>query len=354
MPAGFAEDFFLGQGCTKHVLLNSLLTANAALPAPEAKSDATEEAPRSERFAVWADQLRAGFSLLVHGVGSKKQLLTDFVDEVVRPAGVALTHLNAFDARFSLCEWFKALLEIAFPNAARSGVSAEALGAAVRAATETSSRPLCIVVHSLELLPQHHIVILSSLATCPGVHLVASVDSIWAPLAWSSCCSKNFNFCREEWNTFLSYEVESAARYPSGLPPWTGLGHDRRRAPKASLSLVLRSLTNNHRELVQAMAKRQLENGNRVGISLSALLKESTERMIAASVPKLRSLLNELKDHEVVIQRNSSAASAQMLFSLPYNDRMLQRLAQNTSLDSEDEADEVVGGGGEDEDIAAE
>jgi hypothetical protein len=151
---------------------------------------------------------------------------------------------------------------------------------------------------------------------------------------------KDFNFCREECNTFLGYEVESAARFSNGLPPWTGLGHDKRRTPKASLSLVLRSLTNNHRELVQAMAKMQLESGSRGGVSLSALLRESTDRMIAATVPKLRSLLNELRDHEVVIQRNSSAVGAQVLFSLPFDDRMLTKLAENANIDSDDEAEE--------------
>merc|ERR1719182_1317441 len=105
----------------------------------------------------------------------------------------------------------------------------------------------------------------------------------------------DFNFCYEEVHTYEGYAVESAARFPGGLPAWSGLGRDRRRAPKASLSLVLRSLTNNHRELVQAMAERQLESDSQTGISMSALLKITNDRMIAATVPKLKSLLNELR-----------------------------------------------------------
>lgn len=346
LPSGFAEDFFLAQGLAK---INSSLAANVTLPVLDAEGIQTEEKPKSERFAAWLELLQRGYSLLVQGVGSKKQLLQDFAEEKLKPAGLIRVHMHAFDARFSLCECFKSLLETIFPKATRTGVSAEALGAAVCAAVVSEQRPICILVHSLELLPRNHIVILSSLAATPGVYFVASVDSIWAPLAWDPRCLKDFEFCREEWDTFVGYEAESTARYPHGLPPWTGLGHDRQRAPKASLSLVLRSLTNNHRELVQAMAKKQLESSNRTGISLSALLRETTEQMIAASVPKLKSLLKELKDHEVIVQRNSSAASAQMLFSLPFTDRVLQRLVQSTDLDSDDEADGVLGEAEDDE-----
>jgi hypothetical protein len=250
--------------------------------------------------------------------------------------------MHAFDGRFSFCECLRGLLEQVYPDAPRQGTSAEGLGAAVRAAAALpGSRPLCFVVHSIENMAQPHLVVLSLLVASPGVHVVASTDSILAPLAWNSRCLKDFKFVREEVNTFAGYEVEATARHPRGLPPWSGLGQGKRQTPKASLSLVMRSLTNNHRELVQAMAERQLESESHSGISLSALLKVSTDLMIAASVPKLRSLLNELRDHEVVVQRgHSSAATAQVLFYLPFDERTLERLAEGKSLDSDDEAED--------------
>lgn len=82
----------------------------------------------------------------------------------------------------------------------------------------------------------------------------------------------------------------------------------------------------------------QAEGGGRAGISISALLKITSERLIANNVMKLRSLLNELRDHEVVIQRN--AADGGTLFHLPYDDKIVQRLKEGASLSNSEEEEE--------------
>jgi len=352
LAPAFAEDYFLGHG---HAKLNRSLAMNATSAAPEAADIAGGQIPHPEQFRSWMQLLRVGYSVLVEGVGSKRQLLREFVDQALKPAGLQIVQMNAFDARFSFCECLRGLLEKVqerrlqawvkggsgaqdYPNPARHGISADALAAAVRAAVATpGSRPLCLVVHSLENLPRHHLVALASLAGAPGIHLVASVDSIWASLAWDSRCLKDFKFCFKDVHTFAGYEVEATARHPRGLPPWSGLGRDKRRTPKASLSLVMRSLTNNHRELVQAMAEEQLEENN-TGISIPALLKVSTDRLIALTVPKLKGLLNELIDHEIVVQRGcASSVTNQALFVLPFDERTLEQLRDGKSLDSEEE-----------------
>jgi len=215
------------------------------------------------------------------------------------------------------------------------GNSVDAVGATLRSAMPTCARPICFVVHNLEVLQEGHQRVIAKLAATPGIYLVATVDSIWAPNAWDSNMLKDFNFCRQEAHTYENYAVEAAARYQSGLPQWTGLGAGTRQAPKASLTLVLRSLTNNHRELVQAIAEHQLEGGKKTGISKGALLKTTTERMIAHTAPKLKALLNELRDHEVVLARGTNDGE---LYYLPYDQKTLQRLVDEEPLsNSEDE-----------------
>lgn len=341
LAPGFGEDFFLGHG---HAKLNRSLTANATAATPESAKPVEETIPQAEQFKSWMRFLRVGFNVLVQGVGSTRQLLQEFVDQEVKPAGIRVVHLNAFDARSSLVECLKSLLEQAFPKVQRQGNSAEGLVATVRSALAMpESRPWCFVVHSLENLPRHHMVALASLAASPGAHLVASTDHILAPLAWDSRCLKDFNFVFKDVHTFAGYEMEATARQPRGLPAWCGLGKDKRRNPRASLALVMRSLTNNHRELVQAMAEEQLETEHNTGISMPALLKVATDRLIANTVPKLRSLLNELIDHEVVIKRScQSAITEQALFCLPFEERTLTQLRDGRALDSEDEAADAV------------
>lgn len=361
-PPGFAEDYFLAEGCTKLTPAVACL-ATRQLPVEPRRSIT------SSSFPSWLRLLQMGFSLLLQGIGSKRKLLQDFADESLKPWGAVCVHMDGFDTRFSLSECLRGILEQVYSTTARGG-GLEGLASALRAAVTNSAsasytpgpraasavaasapgagRPLCLLVHNIEILPQSQQAMLASLSAAPGIYLVASFDNVWAPLAWDPRCLKDFNFCREEANTYLGYEVEAAARFPGALPPWTGLGPDRHRIPKKSLSLVLRSLTNNHRELVQAIAEHQLKNGGRSGISSSALLKVTTDRMIASTIPKLRSLLNELKDHEVVVERGTLDRG--MLYQLPCSERMLERLADGEMPESDDEGDAGAMSGGEDED----
>mmetsp|Transcript_156480 Transcript_156480/g.276407 ORF Transcript_156480/g.276407 Transcript_156480/m.276407 type:complete len:460 (-) Transcript_156480:114-1493(-) len=363
-PPGFAEDYFLADGCTKLTpAVAALATAISERQLPPKRLKVATEAC----FSEWLQLLQMGFSLLLQGIGSKRKLIQDFADKSLKPWGAVCVHIDGFDSRFSLSECLRGILEQVYSTPARGGHEALAatlrsavtnaasshytpgpqVANAVAAASPGAGRHLCLLVHNIEILPQAHQATLSSLCAAPRIHMVASCDNVWAPLAWGPRCLKDFNFCREEANTFLGYEAEAAARFPGALPPWSGLGPDRLRTPKKSLSLVLRSLTNNHRELVQVIAERQLANGGRSGISMSALLKVTTDRMIAASLPKLRSLLNELKDHEVVVQRGTLDGG--VLFQLHCQQRTLERLAEGEVLESDDEGDVDVTHGDEDE-----
>jgi len=353
LAPGFAEDFFLGHG---HAKLNRTLCANSMAAVPAAEITAEEHIPPEGQFPCWLRLLRRGFSVLVQGIGSKKQLLQDFADKSLKPAGLRVVNMNAFDARFSLQLCLKGILEQVYPDVSRTANSADALVAAIRSQVASpETKPLCIVVHSLENLPKHHMIALASLAASPGCHLVASIDSIWSSLSWDCRCLKDFNFAFKEVQSFAGYEVEATARHPRGLPPWCGLGVDKRRTPKASLNLVMKSLTNNHRELVEAMAEEQLEAENSAGISIPALLKVSTDRLIALSVPKLKGLLKELIDHEVVVQRGcSSSVTSQALFALPFDEHTLQQLMNGEALDSDaEQGDGGPGDDGADEEVMA-
>lgn len=355
-PPGFAEDYFCADGCLRLTpAVATLATVISERQLPPSRFNVATAAC----FPEWLQLLQTGFSLLLQGIGSKRKLIEDFAEKSLKPWGAVCVHIDGYDSRFSLAECLRGILEQVYFMPARGGHealavtlrSAVALAAstsytpgpqvanAVAASSPGAGRHLCLLVHNIELLPQAHQATLSSLCAAPRVHMVASCDNVWAPLAWGPRCLKDFNFCREEANTFIGYEVEASARFPGALPPWSGLGPDQHRTPKKSLSLVLRSLTNNHRELVQVIAERQLANGGRSGISMSALLKVTTDRMIAASLPKLRSLLNELKDHEVVVQRGTLDGG--VLFQLPCQERTLERLAEGEVLESEDEGDDV-------------
>lgn len=301
----------------------------------QAGSDAARPAPSRSQ---WLRLLQSGFSLLVRGVGSKRNLLKEFADDALMAWGAAVISIDGFDARLNLAECLRGVLDQVYPGAPRGGASAEALAGAIRAARKAAEppvRPLAFVVHNVEVLSGAHQEVLAGLAAAPGIHLVASVDSIWAGLQWSTSVLQNFNFCYQEVHTWEPYEVEVARRYPGGTPAWSDPCADRQSAPKASLGLVLRSLTGNHRELVQAIAEFQLGAGLHAGIPTGKLLAVATDRMIASNLTKLKGLLMELTDHEALVQRNAPDGST--LYLLPCDQKTLQRLADGLPPEDEDE-----------------
>ncbi|CAJ1355561.1 unnamed protein product, partial [Effrenium voratum] len=198
----------------------------------------------------WLRRLKMGFSLLFEGVGSKWQLLEAFA-ESLRPAW-DVACLDAFDAHATLPTFLRQLL--AYQNQHRGAASLDGLVAAVLAVLQA---PLVLVVHNVEELAPAHQAALSALARDPNVRLVASVDHLWAPLLWSNDMLKDFNFCREEVHTGESYDLELRGKFPD-MPSWCD-PFTVEVASKVSIGLVLKSLTNNHRELVEVMAKNQLE-----------------------------------------------------------------------------------------------
>ena len=60
--------------------------------------------------------------------------------------------------------------------------------------------------------PQAHQVRLARLAGSSSIHVVASVDSIWATLAWDPSTLNNFNFYREEQGLAIRRQIESSER----------------------------------------------------------------------------------------------------------------------------------------------
>lgn len=123
-----------------------------------------------------------------------------------------------------------------------------------------------------------------------------------------------------------------------GAPLKTKPEHEAR---KTSLALVLKSLTRSHRELVQVIAEHQLEAGGRTGISQSRLLSEATDRMIASTTTVLKSLLNELRDHEVVALRG--AVDGGTLLYLTCDAKVLARLAKGQEPEeSEEESEQEI------------
>jgi len=342
LKLGFAEDYWLAPSNAKAVPAPLLKAAGSCLP--EGEEPARVSTTKTVDFEAWMRVLRMGFSLLVQGVGSKRRLLETFADTKLVPWGAAVIRINGFDAKLSLLECLRAV-QLLCPTGTHTGsASIEVLAASIRVSRRSTTealRPLCFVVHNLENLTPAHQSVLSGLIAVPGVYLVASVDDIWADLNWAPRCRKEFNFVRELAHTFESYEAEVTARYPNGLPSWADPAAEGKAVTKTSLGVVLRSLTQTHRDLVKALAEHQLEAGGRTGITNWRLLDTARDRMIALDANRLKGLLRELQDHQVIAQRGATDGVSTLMY-LTCSTKVLQKLAEGDDIELSDE--EASGG----------
>lgn len=334
VPDGFAQSYFLSPACARPLTEAYIKAARSW--APEGAEPLTAVTAEDVDLQFWHEQVKNGFTLLVQGVGSKYSLLEAFADRCLT-RWARVVRIRAFVSTFSFADALRDVLQTLFPTARCTGHnSVDALVASVRQAFQSGEprRRVCFLVHNLECLSVPHQAALATLAATPGFYVVASVDSIWAPLLLSPHTLKNFNFSREEAHTFKSYDVEVTARYPGGFEDSTGKGQ----APKACLGVVLKTLSPVHTELVQIIAEQQLANGGLSGISVSQLLEKTADHMIASTSTRLRVLLNELKDHKVVVE--SKGAGDTVLLTLTCSAKVLQRLADQRHPDASDGSDE--------------
>jgi hypothetical protein len=345
IPMGFGEEFFSTSERAK--ALSPALCRAAAKPLiPETLASGVPEASATDTdvdFSPWLNCMsRLGFSLLLQGVGSKWNLLERFANEVLVDWGMTVVKINGFDARHNLADSLREVIEQVFPKYAgrTAGSTVDALTTTLGQAlcSQELARQLCFVVHNLECLPAAHQAALASLATKPCVRLAVSVDNILAPLLWRSTNLEDFNFFRVEVHTFEGYQREFASRFSKGMPGWCDPESPCRGQSRASVGVVLRSLTDRHRELVTEMAEHQLSAGGRSGLSQSRLLEMAKDLMIAHSASKLRSMLNELVDHNIVVERVGSEGC--VLLFLTSETKVLQKLAKGQLPESDDENDE--------------
>lgn len=295
----------------------------------QAKQKKGVNAVVTENKEEWIKRLEKGFSLLFEGVGSKYQLLENFA-QVLSKSGIPIAIFQAFDKGSSLAAFLRELLEQhGWKGAGSLPRLCSALLTARRAAAE--KHPLVLIIHNLEVLPAPHLSALASLvAAKKEIWLVASVDNIFADAAFNMDphAAMDFSFSYEEVHTRDSYStVELKGRYPDGLPSCTHPLATKKQT-KASLGLVLRCLTQNQKELVQEIAKEQLSRGQQ-GVPWDELVVLASDLMIANNHTKLRRLLSELTDHQILIERNGR-------FELAVKEAVLRKLAEGESVEDVD------------------
>ncbi|KAG8998428.1 Origin recognition complex subunit 2 [Tulasnella sp. JGI-2019a] len=260
--------------------------------------------------------------------------------------------------------------------------------------TPAATRPLFIIIHNIEstgLRNQKSKAILALLASNPRIHLIGSVDHMNAPLIWrqseatgrghdapppaesghddTTTAERAFTWLWHDLTTFEHYDVELRAS-GKDLTSLTVLGSGKPKVnaavsgalggpaatagplTEAGAHQVLSSVTERSRKIFFLLAKRQLADidaeavvatdsptkkanvtgpqMSRHALSYESLFSLARESFIATSDQALRGLLQEFKDHGMVMMGASNTAGGEMIW-IPVARNVLEKLVDSMS-----------------------
>ena len=248
--------------------------------------------------------LKAGFSAMCYGFGSKKVLLEDIAQSRLLDDG-AVVVADGFNPALTVRAVLAAAVQALRPGAgASAGSPAEAL---VRLLGEGAGDGLLdrlyLLVHNIDgpsLRTAEAQGLLARAAALPHVHLIASADHIHTPLMWDKETGHAYNWIWHDLTTFTPYALETA-HIPQAISGKVAKDVGKRAA------LVLASLTPNARSVFRVIAELQTDpdtgqpaNGQEQGPTFHALYTACRERFLVSSEFTLQSHLSEFRDHELV------------------------------------------------------
>ncbi|KAH8326197.1 hypothetical protein KR067_003297 [Drosophila pandora] len=274
-------------------------------------------------FPKWMCILNEGFNILLYGLGSKRQLLQSFHQEVLSQQTVLV--VNGFFPSLTL----KDVLDSIIGEILDAGVSPANPHEAVDMIEEEFAlipeTHLFLIVHNLDGSMLRNVkaqAILSRLARVSNIHLLASIDHINTPLLWDQGKLSSFNFSWWDCTTMLPYTDETA--FENSL-----LVQNSGELALSSMRSVFSSLTTNSRGIYMLIVKYQLKNkGNATyqGMPFKDLYSSCREAFLVSSDLALRAQLTEFLDHKLVKSKRSVDGSEQL--TIPIDNGLLQQFLE--------------------------
>src|SRR5262249_50282882 len=140
---------------------------------------------------------------------------------------------------------------------------------------------LYLLIHNIDgpgLRSERAQSVLATLASCPNIHVVASVDHIHAPLLWDAVHMALFSWVWHDLTTFQPYTTETS--YENSLMVRQG------EIGLRGVQYVLSSLTSNAKKIFKILAQHQMESikaGEKdVGISYQSFFTTCRENFLVS------------------------------------------------------------------------
>jgi len=156
--------------------------------------------------------------------------------------------------------------------------------------------------------------LLCQLSRIENLHIIASIDHLMEKTLWDPQLEARFRWRRVHVRTDEHYDMETHCDMASFLQPTTN-----QRAK--GIVHVLKSLTVNHRELLETLAETILDDSPN-GLSFQSFYDECYDSMLVSNDSQFRELLGELIDHNLVKIKKDSAED---LYTIPYPPEVIRK-----------------------------
>uniref|UniRef100_A0A336K9E3 Origin recognition complex subunit 2 n=1 Tax=Culicoides sonorensis TaxID=179676 RepID=A0A336K9E3_CULSO len=255
------------------------------------------------QFRKWMLILNEGFSIIMYGLGSKRNLLNTFHKEILPDQPVIV--INGFFPSLTLKEVLDAIVVEILDLTNVPSSQHEVVDLIETEFSEIPETHLFLLIHNLDgvmLRNDRAQSVLSRLATIPNIHLIATIDHINSPLLWDYSKLTNYNFIWWDCTTMLPYKDETA--YENSM-----LVQNSGALALSSMKNVFLSLTSNGRGIYMIIVQSQINNKgnpNYQGMAFKDLYSSCRENFLASSDLALRAQLTEFLDHKLVKIKRSN------------------------------------------------
>jgi hypothetical protein len=145
------------------------------------------------------------------------------------------------------------------------------------------------------------------------IHLLATCDNLYLNYFWNQTIKDNYSFYFLRFNTFENYDMEISDK--------NSLTGEKNIKAGMGLVQILKSLTQNQRDMIKLIANEQLAgNGNQ--LSLKNLTNLLINEMIASTQNQVLEYLIEPKDHHLIVERKISTGT---VYKLNLSEEILQK-----------------------------
>ncbi|GFO49987.1 origin recognition complex subunit 2-like [Plakobranchus ocellatus] len=247
-------------------------------------------------FNNWMLHMCCGFNILLHGLGSKRDLLEQFREKHL----IKFSHLvvNGYFPSLTIKHILNAITEDLMKSS-KGFTNTQAQLEYIKKEYINRDEDMFLMIHNIDgilLRSDKCQAILSLLAEIKGFHIIASLDHINAGFLWEQMKYFRFRWLWYETPTFASYGAENFYENSFLVQQSGGLA-------LSSLAHVMRSLTPNARQIFLVLAEYQLENGDSTsytGMSFQGLYHMCREAFLVNSDLTLQAQLVEFKDHRLL------------------------------------------------------